>query len=243
MSRISQRGVVAPFSMFSTDTDASLKTLVGTKWDTSDGRELTFVFNSSAGALTAGTLVQAPIIIANHVNLTTVVTTYTAAIGATQIQVTLGGTAITKDQYQGGYAVINAGTGIGQTLKISGNAAQATTTGNVVITLEDPLMVALSETSKVSLYLNQFYAVIASVNTARPIGVTIAPLAASTYGFVCNKGLVSALNQGGTTVILGLAPSTTSGAMETVAATTTQIAMAAAAGTSGENAMVLMMLP
>ncbi len=237
MSRITQRGVVAPFTLFKTDTDTSLKTLVGSKWETSDGRQFTLVYNSSAGAIASGQAVQSPIIVPNHVNLTPTVTTYTGAIGTTKILVTLGNTAATANQYAGGYAIVSAGTGIGQTLKIESNPA-ADASATCLITLEDPILVALDGTSRISLYLNPHYNVIASVNTARVVGVTIAPLAASSYGFICNKGLVSCLNKSGTTVMLGLAPSTTSGALQTVAATTHEVAMAAAAGTDGENAMV-----
>ena len=60
MSRITQRGATGALSLqangsFQTSTDGNLATLVGTRWDLSDGREVMFV-SVGATAITNGSL-------------------------------------------------------------------------------------------------------------------------------------------------------------------------------------------
>ncbi len=238
MSRFTQKGQGGPLDFGQTSTDTSLATLTGTKFDTSDGREFVLVQNGGT-ALVAGNLIQGPVNIgANHQNLATT----TAAIGATQITVTLGGTAATLNQYQGGFAVINAGTGIGQTLKIASHPAQTSTSGTVVLTLEDPLKVAtLASDTKTSLMLPVYGSangvdvrtsgvVVCPVTLTGPvIGVSVTPIAASTttvptYGFIQTKGVVGCLNDATTAIGLDLMHSTnTAGAVMTYVVATAGI--------------------
>src|SRR6185369_8356134 len=114
MSRITNKGATAPFDIFKTSTDTSNNTFAGERFDLSDGREVVLI-QAGAVALSSGQLMQAPALVANHQNMAT----STAAAGATQVTVTLGATAATLNQYQGGYVIFNAGTGLGQTLKIA----------------------------------------------------------------------------------------------------------------------------
>jgi hypothetical protein len=240
----------APFDLFGvnggiTSTDTSLATLVGAKFKSADGREFALVQNAGV-ALTAGKLVQGPVSIgANHTGLTCA----TAAIGATQITVTLGGTLATANQYQGGFAVVSAGTGIGQTLRIASHPA-GTSSGTVVLTLEDPLSVATAVAdSKVSLTLNPYGSsngtdvrtsgVVVSPTTATgpTIGVTITPIGASTttvptYGFIQTKGFVACLNDSVTAIGLDVMPSSSvAGAVVTyVVATRNRVGTATVAG-------------
>ncbi len=240
------------FSLFGinggvTSTDATLGTDVGQKFSTADGREVVLVQNGAV-ALVAGNLIQGPASIgANHTGLAVV---SNAAIGATQITVTLGGTAVTANQYAGGYAVISAGTGLGQTLKIQSHPAQSNTTGNVILTLEDPLSVAItSSTSKVSLTLNPYgssngaafgtHGVIISPTTATgpTVGVTIYPIPATTtsvlsYGYIQTRGPVACLNDANTAIGLDVMPSSgTAGAVVTyVVATRNRVGTSTVAG-------------
>lgn len=233
-----------------TSSDASLATLVGARFQSDNGREFVLIQNAGV-ALTSGKLIQGPVSIgANHTNLTCA----TSAIGATQITVTLGGTAVTANQYQGGYAVVNAGTGIGQTFKIASHPAQATTTGTVVLTLEDPLSVATAVSdSKVTLQLNPYGSangtafttsgcVVAPVTATGPIiGVTVYPIPATSatvlsYGFIQTKGIVGCLNDATTAIGLDLMRSAnTAGAVQTyVAATNGRIGTSHVAGVTTE---------
>lgn len=242
----------SPISLFginggNTSTDQSLASLVGVKFTSDNNREFVLVQNGGT-ALVAGNLIQGPVTIgANHTGLAVV---SNAAIGATTITVTLGGTAVTANQYQGGYAVISAGTGIGQTLKIASHPAQTSTSGNVVLTLEDPLSVAItSSTSKVSLTLNQYgssngadvrtsgVVVSPTASTGTTIGVTVYPIPASTttvpsYGFIQTKGAVACLNDSATAVGLDVMPSSSvAGAVVTyVVATRNRVGTSTVAG-------------
>lgn len=238
MSRITQKGATAPVDLFkqvtsaSTGTgvvDPSFATLTGQRFDLSDGREVVLV-SVAATALVSGVLVQAPAIVAGHQTLAMTVPTATPATAGTfQVLVTNGATVINQNFYQGGYAIVKDGTGIGQTLKIAshpGAAASAT----CLITLEDAIQVTLDATSVINLIQNPYQNVIIAPTTAtgNVVGVTMYPLSASVaptwnvttgvvatagtqqYGFLASKGIVSCLSDTNVaTVGLGLMRSTT----------------------------------
>lgn len=241
MSRITQKASVAPLNLFgqvasaSTGTttggyvDSSFATYTGQRFDLSDGREVLLVSNA-ATALVSGVLCQAPAIVAGHQTLAMTVPTATpATAGLFQILVTNGATVINQGFYNGGFAIVKDGTGIGQTLKISshpGAAASAT----CLITLEDPIQVTLDATSVVNLIQNPYQNIIIAPTTAtgNVVGVTMGPVAASVaptwngtsgasltagtqqYALITSKGIVSCLSDANVaTVGLGLMRSTT----------------------------------
>lgn len=215
MSRITNKGATAPLSLFQTSTDASFATYAGERFDLSDGREVVLV-QAGAVALSSGVLAQAPAIVAGHQNLA-ITATITASASQFTLTATLGGTAATAAQYAGGLAVINAGPGIGQTLRISTNAAQATTNGTITLTLEDALQVSLTTASRVSLIPNLYVGAIINPTTPTntPIGVTMYPIAISAYGYLLSKGPTSLLADGALTVGGAISPSNaTAGAVE-----------------------------
>lgn len=238
MSRITQKGATAPLQLFSQVTsastgtgvvDPSFVTYTGERFDTSDGREMVLV-SVGATAIVSGVLCQAPAIVAGHQTLAMTVPTATpATAGLFQILVTNGATVINAGFYNGGYAIVKDGTGIGQTLKIAshpGAAASAT----CLITLEDPIQVTLDATSVINLIQNPYQNIIIAPTsaTANVVGVTISPLSASVaptwnatsgavatagtqqYALIATKGIVSCLSDANTaTVGLGLMRSTT----------------------------------
>lgn len=239
MSRITQKGHGSPLSIFSTTTDLSLGTMVGTRWDLADGREVVLVQNAGT-ALGSGVGVQGPAAQANAVGLspaTTGTTGYSAAypiaaaIGGKVIQIATGATAVLVNRFQGGYLNVVEGTGLGQTLKVSANLA-ANTTSALVITLEDAFTVATSTDSRFTLTINPYGShygtdfttdgVIispATTLTGTIVGVSLYPIAATTatvaqFGFIQTKGPVAVL--GSSTVAIGLdvgLPSGTAGAV------------------------------
>lgn len=249
MSRITERAAVGGLNLFSQATSAStgtgyldpnVVTYVGQRFDLSDGREVCLVQNA-ATALVSGVLTQCPAVTANHQGLAVAVTAVPATIGTTQVSVTLGATVLNYNQYQGGFLVVDSGTGIGQTLKIQSNPAAAASAAGVVITLEDPIQVTLDATSTVCLIPNPWTNVIIQPTTATagPAGVTFYPLAASTlptfngtsganltagvlqYGLVVTKGVTSCLADASTAAVgLGIVPSTTTAGCVTVATAT-----------------------
>lgn len=212
MSYIVNRPATGPFSLTAngtfqqvsqtstlyggTATITDINTILGTKWDLEDGRELTLVL-AGASNLAQGKAMQSAAIIANHQNLTvTAVSAYSTTNGLpATVTVTLGGTAATANQYQLGYAVVTSGTGLGQTLQIQGNPAQASTTGALVVTLADAPNVALDTSSKISLIPQPANGVIIAptASTNKAVGITLYPITAANYGFVVSKGTTSAL--------------------------------------------------
>lgn len=243
-----------------TTADASISTMVGLKFQERAGDRVFALVQTGGSAIASGLMVQSPASIgANHTGLTL----STAAIGATQITATLGGTAVTANQYAGGFLVISAGTGIGQTVEISSHPAQSTTTGTVVLNLKDPLSVAtLTSDSKGSLTLPQYgssngtsvstsgvIVTPAGALTGRVLGATIYPLTASTstvpsYGFIQVAGSVGVLNQGGTAVGLDVMPSASvAGAVCTyVVATKTRLGSSTVAGEDTKAQLVTLQL-
>ena len=232
MSQFSNYAQTAPSSIFDSSTTPLFP--LGEKQKTNDGREFVYVKVAAAAATVAGSLYQAPIVIANHQG----VTVATTAAGSKTVTVTLGATLATVNQYAGGYITISAGTGVGYSYKIASHPAAAQS-ATLALTLEDPILVATAVAdSKACLNPSNFLNVIASVDTAKPVGVATFVIPASSYGFLQTKGQCAGLNKSATAVNLGLASSTTSGAFLTVAATTAQIATALQAGVDGEVRMV-----
>lgn len=185
-------------------TYEELQTLVGTRWDLNDGREVILVSTSSATTTAAGFLYQDSPIIATHQGL--VVTAFssygtsggvaTTSSNPATVTVTLGGTAVTANEYQGGYVVVASSTGIGQTLRIASHPAQTSATGNVTITLEDAPNVALTTSSTVNLIPAHGANVVISPTTATAAsaGVALYAIPASSYGYLLAKGIVGAVS-------------------------------------------------
>lgn len=257
MSRLTQKGQGAALELFTTSADTSFATLTGAKFDSSDGREFAFVQNAGT-ALVSGKLVQGPAKIANHQNLTT----STQAVGDTTVTVTAGGTLITANQYAGGYVLFNAGTGIGQTLKIASHPS-ATSSGTCILTLEDPIQVATATASTKSCLNLPAYGSsngtdvrtsgvvvcpVVSALTGPVIGVSMYPIGASTstvptYGLIQTKGLVSCLNDGTTTIGVDLMPGTVAGSVATYAvATGSRVGTSTQAGVDLESRLITIQL-
>lgn len=241
MSTITQRGATSPLSLvangaFQTSTDASLVSLVGTKFETSDGRELTFVLNG-ASAIAAGLLVQDAAIVANHQNIA--VTAFTAYSNngnvPAKVTVTLGATAATANQYAGGFVVVNDANGEGQTLRIASHPA-ADASASLVITLEESPTVALTTSSEVCLLPAHGKDVIVQPTTVTgaQVGVTLYALPIASYGFVVSRGIVSCLAGGAIGVGLGISVGSVAGSVSVAAATTARLGFAAQAGVDTE---------
>lgn len=202
MSFITGRGATGPFAVqangtFQTSTDANLSTLLGTRWDLSDGREVILASASAGTVTTAGQLYQDQATVANNQGLTvTAVQAYSSNgnVPAT-VTVTNGGTAVVANQYQGGFAFIDSGTGIGQSLKIASHPAAATS-ASFTITLEDGPTVALNTSSTVCLSFPHGSGVIQAPTTLTGaiVGAALYQIPASSYGFLVSKGITAVLS-------------------------------------------------
>lgn len=214
MSQITQKGATGPLSLvangtFQTSTDSSLETLVGTRFDTADGREVILV-QAGTSAVVPGKLYQDAAVVADHQNLD--VTAYNAysANGndPATVTVTLGSTGVTANQYRGGFLVVNDNNGEGQTLRIASHPA-ANASASLVITLEDAPTTAITAASEVCLIYNHGNGVILAPTTltAAPCGVSLYDIAASAYGFLVTKGLTACLGDGVLTAGGAVSPS------------------------------------
>jgi hypothetical protein len=173
-----------------TDQDTrSTSTVLGGEYmgqiaQTNDGRTFRYGQNGSTStALSPGKLAQGATAVAGHLNKTGA----TYAAGTSVVTLTVSSTAVTADEYRGGYFNVNAGTGAGQQLLIRGNT-KATSTGSPTVYLKDAIITAtLASDSKFSLYPHPYSAAIISDHTAPttviPLGVPVVSIAASAAAF------------------------------------------------------------
>lgn len=181
-----------------------------------DGRKFRYV-KADATGLGAGKLCIAPVVAANHINLAMPAA---AAIGTTQIALTVGATAVTADQYAEGFLQVNDGTGFGLQYKIDSNTA-CDASGSTVVQLAEPIAVALvATTSEVSL-IPSLYKAVGHTTTpeSEPVGIACCAIAANYYGWVQTCGQGIALIAGTPAVGTMLTVSATSGALAAVNAT------------------------
>jgi hypothetical protein len=202
-------------------TSTSKQHTLGTLAVTRDGRQFRYG-QAGAVALTAGKMHQIPAVIANHQALVTLA----AAVNATKITVTLGGTAATADQYIDGYAIIRdtSTTGAGQAFPISGNSAQTVTTGNADIYITEGVAEALTSASVTNLELSPYGGVLITTTadtTESCIGVPQIDTAAASYCWFQVRGVAAVLANGTITKGAGVIKSaTTAGAVDIEAAAT-----------------------
>ena len=171
-----------------------------------------------AANISQGKLEQAPAPKANHTNNAV---TAAVAAGANIVPITLAGaTAAVVSEYDDGLLVVNAGPGAGQTYRISHNPAIASS-GSGNITLIDPIAVALTTSSKVTLVHNAFNGVVeVAAATRRPGGVPLTNLTAAYEGWLQTKGVASVLAQGAIAVGSNVVSSgTVAGAVAAVSGT------------------------
>lgn len=169
-----------------TTYDTSYDSLCGVRFNTNDGRQVIMVRNGgteiAVAAIGSGLLVQAPAEITTWNNLAmTVPTAYPATAGTYQVLVTNAGTKLNVNEYQNGYALVSAGTGIGQTLQIASHQAAAAS-ATFVLTLQDPIQVTLDATSTITLVRNPYIGVVVSATglTGTVVGASFYAIAAGT---------------------------------------------------------------
>ena len=150
--------------------------------------------------LSRGKMCQGPAPVANHKNIAVAAA---AAAGATEITVTLGATAATKNQYAEGYLHVNDANGEGQCYKIKSHPA-GSASGSLTVTLYDPIETALTTSSEVTLTANPFNGVIVAPNgglTQIVVGVPLIAVTAGYYAWFQTRGPAPVLGQG--TLVIG----------------------------------------
>lgn len=166
--------------------DTSYDSLCGVRFNTNDGRQVIMVRNGgteiAAASIASGLLVQAPAEITTWNNLAiTVPSTTPATAGTYQVLVTNAGTKLNINEYANGYAIVSAGTGIGQTLQIASHQAAAAS-ATFVLTLQDPIQVTLDATSTITLVRNPYIGVVVSATglTGTVVGASFYAISAGT---------------------------------------------------------------
>lgn len=168
-----------------------------------DGRK--FRYAKAGGALAAGKACIGALQVANHINRAVAAA---FAIGVKEVSVPVGATAVTADQYAGGYLDVNDATGEGYRYKIVGNTA-CDASGTTVVQLDEPIRVALvASTSEVSLIPNSYGSVTHSATEENfPAGVAVCAVASGSYCWLQTGGDCIALMAGtpavGTILTLG----------------------------------------
>lgn len=207
---------------------------------TSDGRE--FRYCRAGEATVAGSVYQTAAELVNHDHLTPAA----AAVGATQITVALGATAVTENQYAGGLLTVDSAPGEGYDYFIVSHPAGDLST-SVVFTIAAPgVQVAITTASEVTLTPNPYAGVIiapATTLTGAVVGVAKCVIASGSYGWLQTKGPCGVLAAG--TIIVGavaVSPSGTAGAVVTdpANASVAIIGSAMVATASGEINQILL---
>lgn len=160
------------------------------------GRKFRYVQAGGSNLVTGNLLQEA----AEDTNFRSMAVQAAVAIGDTMIPVTLGGTAVTANQFEGGDLVVESSTGIGQLFKIVRHEVQTSTTGTCKFYVDRPVKIALTTSSQVSVRKNNWDGVVQfpTTPTGGPAGVALYAMTASYYGWVQSGGSGVALfdNQG-----------------------------------------------
>lgn len=167
---------------------------LGSIAETADGRVFRY---AQAGAvnLAAGKMNVAPAKVANHTNIAVALA---AGVNTRDLSVTVGATAVTTGQYNGGYAVVNDGAGVGQAFLIDQTPAIASG-GTGKLGLRHAIKTALDTSSKVALVANPFSGAIVAPGSGVGFfanGVSNVAVSATYYYWSQVAGVASVLSDG-----------------------------------------------
>src|SRR3989304_4811771 len=144
------------------------------------GRKFRYV-QAGASALVTGNLLQEA---AEVTNFRSMVVQAAVAIGDTMIPVTLGGTAVTANQFEQGQLVVESSTGIGQLFRIIRHDVQTSTTGTCKFYVDRPVKIALTTSSQITVRKNAYDGVIQfpTTPTGGAVGVALYAMTEAYYG-------------------------------------------------------------
>jgi hypothetical protein len=138
-------------------------------------------------ALVTGNLLQEP---AEDTQFVSMAVPAAVAIGETEITVTNGTTTVTDGMFNEGTLVISVTPGIGQQFRIVSHTT-GTSGASITYTVDRPLKIALTTSSKVTVRKNAYNGVIqypASTQTGGAVGVALYAMTASYYGWIQTGG-------------------------------------------------------
>lgn len=193
MSTIKANILVSPQELFTASSTQG--TDLGAFATTGDGRGYRYFLNGAVAAV-PGKMYQGPA--QDATNQTPSGGLGVAASAAGSYTVTLTDSlTLAANLLAGGYMSIAVTPGQGYLYKIKSNTAVAAATG-CVVTLEDPIQVALTTSSKVLVNLSPYNGAVVAPGTVTGtiIGVPIYAVPASQYGWVQSHGPTSCLVTG-----------------------------------------------
>ncbi len=200
------------------DTVTSAVVPVGTRGALEDGRVFYYSRNSGI-ALIAGQNVMAELQTAQYTEMDVP----TSASGATSVSVTLGSTAVTLNEYAGGYMCIIDDTGEGITYKIDSHPV-ALASAACVLTLVDPIKVTFGANTTVQMVKNPWMDVVVAVAAQAHLSVGISQVAVGSgaatpqYFWTQTWGISCAWQDTNNAIGLAMTSGTTEGQFETIAA-------------------------
>ena len=174
-----------------------------------DGRKFRYV--KAGELLVTGDLYQNAAVSTNFVSMAV---PSAEAIGSSNVEVTLGGTAVTANQFDEGFLVISAGTGIGQQFVIKSHDVQTATAGACTFVIEGTLAVAtVAASSTVTVVKSPYVDVVKQATTPTGVAIGVAQFAipSGEFGWLQSGGIAGVLSDSNTTSAdaKGLSPSTT----------------------------------
>ena len=176
-------------------------TVLGDVKQLSQGREIIYCFVTAAITASGQVYGTKP----NQANHSNVVVAATASIGAKEVTICAGATAIVADDYKDGFLLVNDATGEGHAYMIERHASASSGTG-ITVYLKDGLEVALVTTSETCLCYNKGHVIsahgLSGTITSTPCGVTLITAAASSYVWLGKKGPWPCIN-GNTASVCG----------------------------------------
>lgn len=214
---------------------------LGVYAETSDGRGFRYV-KVGVVATVPGSVYQAPAEDTTNLSPAGGLSVSAASIGATSITLTSSVT-IAQNALASGTLTVVVTPGAGQMYKIASNTAVTATSG-CVITLEDPIRVALTTSSKVDLRQSLYNGVVITpaTMTNSNVGVAVSIITAGNYGWIQTKGVTSCLVTGAGVCgkALGVLQGGTIGSLAPAIAGTPILGWAAGTNTTSEYGTVFL---
>lgn len=223
-------------------TDSSVQQMpLGAYGETPDGRGFRYC-KVGATSLVPGKVYQSAALDATNQTPSGGLGVSAAAIGDTEITISTSIT-LAANLLAGGYLSVAVTPGLGQLYRIKSNTAVSGATG-CVITLEDPLRVALTTGSKVIVCKHPYDSVVVEPGTPTGVIVGVAPgiVTNAQFGWMQTFGPASVLFTGTGVAgkVVGSLTGGTSGSSAPAIAATNILGEHMATGISGEYALIFL---
>jgi len=193
MSTLKANLLVTPQEIFTSSTTQG--TDFGALATSGDGRYFRYFYNGAVAAV-PGKIYQGPAQDATNFSPAGGLAVSAAAAGTYTVTLSASLT-IAANALAGGFMSVAVTPGQGYNYKVKSNTAVSGATG-CVVTLEDPIQVALTTSSRVVFHLNPYNGCIVApaTLTAAPVGVPVAATPINNYGWMQTHGPASCLVTG-----------------------------------------------